>query len=185
MASQGKKASQAPAPQGLVPSDAPEQGWDEAAEDLMSGAEVEQRELTATTEHHGQRADKVLAIDSGEVRKGSNLPGEQTLDPSFGCPALWIEPAQRDLAIAEGYLTVDASTVVATQLNQLLGDRPQALFGPDEMKAILDGVKDHSAGLIEALHPQPLNLAALTRIFRALLEDGLPIENGNGSDAAN
>ena len=121
------------------------------------------------------RADKVLAIDSGEVRKGSNLPGEQTLDPSFGCPALWIEPAQRDLAIAEGYLTVDASTVVATQLNQLLGDRPQALFGPDEMKAILDGVKDHSAGLIEALHPQPLNLAALTRIFRALLEDGLPI----------
>ena len=121
------------------------------------------------------RADKVLAIDSGEVRKGSNLPGEQTLDPSFGCPALWIDPAQRDLAIAEGYLTVDASTVVATQLNQLLGDRPQALFGPDEMKAILDGVKDHSAGLIEALHPQPLNLAALTRIFRALLEDGLPI----------
>ena len=121
------------------------------------------------------RADKVLAIDSGEVRKGSNLPGEQTLDPSFGCPALWIDPAQRDLAIAEGYLTVDASTVVATQLNQLLGDRPQALFGPDEMKAILDGVKDHSAGLIEALHPQPLNLAALTRIFRALLEDGLAI----------
>ncbi len=121
------------------------------------------------------RADKVLAIDSGEVRTGSNLPGEPTLDPSFGCPALWIDPAARDLAIAEGYLTVDASTVVATQLNQLLGDRPQALFGPDEMKAILDAVKDHSAGLVDALLPQPLSLAALTRIFRGLLEDGLPI----------
>lgn len=121
------------------------------------------------------RADKVLAIDSGEVRAGSHVAGEQTLDPSFGCPALWIDPATRDLAIAEGYLTVDASTVVATQLNQLLGDRPQALFGPDEMKAILDAVKDHSAGLIEALHPQPLSLAALTRVFRGLLEDGLPI----------
>ncbi len=121
------------------------------------------------------RADKVLAIDSGEVRPSSRLPGEPTLDPSFGCPALWIDPATRDLAIAEGYLTVDASTVVATQLNQLLGDRPQALFGPDEMKAILDAVKDHSAGLVETLHPQPLSLAALTRVFRALLEDGLPI----------
>ena len=121
------------------------------------------------------RADKVLAIDSGEVRSGSNLPGEPTLDPSFGCRALWIDAAQRDLAIAEGYLTVDASTVVATQLNQLLGDRPQALFGPDEMKDILDAVKDHSAGLVETLHPQPLSLAALTRVFRALLEDGLPI----------
>ena len=69
MASQGKKASQAPAPQGLVPSDAPEQGWDEAAEDLMSGAEVEQRELTATTEHHGQRADKVLALGVSEFSR--------------------------------------------------------------------------------------------------------------------
>ena len=121
------------------------------------------------------RPDKVLAIDAGEVREGANLPGEQTLDPSFGCPALWIDPAQRDLAIAEGYLTVDASTVVATQLNQLLGERPGALFGPDEMKAVLDAVKEHSAGLVEAVTPQPLSLAALTRLFRALLEDGLPI----------
>ncbi|HQV03813.1 MULTISPECIES: flagellar biosynthesis protein FlhA [unclassified Novosphingobium] len=121
------------------------------------------------------RADKVLAIDAGEVRDGARIAGEQTLDPSFGCPALWIDPAQRDLAIAEGYLTVDASTVVATQLNQLLGERPQALFGPDEMKAILDGVKEHSAALVEALTPQPLSLAALTRLFRSLLEDGLPI----------
>ncbi|MFM5954926.1 MAG: flagellar biosynthesis protein FlhA [Novosphingobium sp.] len=121
------------------------------------------------------RADRVLAIDAGEVRDGASLPGEPTRDPSFGCPALWIDPAQRDLAIAEGYLTVDASTVVATQLNQLLGERPQALFGPDEMKAILDGVKEHSAGLVESITPQPLSLAALTRVFRALLEDGLPI----------
>ncbi len=121
------------------------------------------------------RADKVLAIDAGDVREGARLAGEQTLDPSFGCPALWVDPAQRDLAIAEGYLTVDASTVVATQLNQLLAERPQALFGPDEMKAILDAVKDHSAGLVETLHPQPLSLAALTRLFRTLLEDGLPI----------
>ncbi len=121
------------------------------------------------------RAEKVLAIDAGEVRDGASLPGESTRDPSFGCPALWIDPAQRDLAIAEGYLTVDASTVVATQLNQLLSERAQALFGPDEMKAILDAVKDHSAGLIEALTPQPLSLAALNRLFRTLLEDGLPI----------
>ncbi len=121
------------------------------------------------------RPDKVLAIDAGEVRDGAGITGEQTLDPSFGCPAVWIDPAQRDLAIAEGYLTVDSSTVIATQLNQLLSDRPQALFGPEEMKAILEAVKEHSPGLIDALYPQPLSLAALTRLFRTLLEDGLPI----------
>jgi len=121
------------------------------------------------------RADKVLAIDAGDVREFGKLPGEQTRDPSFGCPAVWIDPANRDLAIAEGYLTVDASTVIATQLNQLLGERAPALFGPDELRTILDAVKEHSAGLVEAVHPAPLSLAALTRLFRALLEDGLPI----------
>ena len=121
------------------------------------------------------RADQTLAIDAGDVHGSSRLQGTATRDPSFGCPALWIDPAQRDLAIAEGYLTVDASTVVATQLNQLLGERPQALFGPDELKDILDAVKERAAGLVEAVYPAPLSLAALTRVFRALLEDGLPI----------
>ena len=121
------------------------------------------------------RPDKILAIDVGEVREGHVLGGEETRDPSFGCPARWIDAAQRDLAIAEGFLTVDASTVIATQLNQLLGERPGELLGPDQVRAILDAVKEHNAGLVEAIHPQPLSLAALTRVLRALLEDGIPI----------
>ncbi len=121
------------------------------------------------------RPERVLAIDAGEVRDGAQLDGEATTDPSFGCPALWIAPAQRDLAIAEGYLTVDASTVIATQLNQLIAERPQVLFGPDELKAILDAVKEQSAGLVEAVYPAPLALGALTRIFRDLLADGISI----------
>ncbi len=121
------------------------------------------------------RSDKILAIDAGEARADHTLKGEATRDPSFGCPALWIDPAARDHAIAEGFLTVDASTVIATQLNQLLSERPQALLGPDEVKALLDAVKEHSAGLVETVHPTPLSLAALTRLMRALLEDGIPI----------
>jgi flagellar biosynthesis protein FlhA len=121
------------------------------------------------------RPDRVLAIDAGEARDEHSLRGEETRDPSFGCPALWIDPATRDQAIAEGFLTVDASTVIATHLNQLLSARPQDLLGPDEVRALLDAVKEHSAGLIETLHPQPLSLAAITRLLRALLEDGIPI----------
>lgn len=123
------------------------------------------------------RPDRILAIDVGEVREGHVLGGELTRDPSFGCPARWIDGAQRDLAIAEGFLTVDASTVIATQLNQLLGERPGDLLGPDQVRAVLDAVKEHNASLVEAIHPQPLSLAALTRVLRALLEDGIPISH--------
>ena len=119
--------------------------------------------------------DRHLAIDAGEARPAHGVKGEATLDPSFGCPALWIEPAQRDLATAEGFLTVDASTVVATHLNQLLSANPQSLLGPDEVRALLDKVKERAAGLVETVYPAPLTLAAVTRTFRALLEDGIPI----------
>jgi flagellar biosynthesis protein FlhA len=121
------------------------------------------------------RVEKVLAIDAGEANPRHQLKGDVTIDPSFGCPALWIEPASRDLATAEGFLTVDASTVIATHLNQLLGNRPQALLGPDEVRGILDSVKTRAAGLVEAVYPTPLSLAAVTRLLRALLEDGIPI----------
>lgn len=121
------------------------------------------------------RPDRMLAIDVGETRDSHSVAGEAARDPSFGCPSLWIEPTLRDQATAEGFLVVDAGTVIATHLNQLLGDRPQALLGPDEVRALLDAVKDHSAGLVETIHPQPLSLAAITRLLRALLEDGIPI----------
>lgn len=119
--------------------------------------------------------DKVLAIDAGEANPQARLAGTPTTDPTFGCPAIWIEPAQRDLAIAEGYLTVDASTIIATQLNHLLSERPQALLSPDEVKGLVEALKNRSAGLIETVYPAPLSLAALTRVLRNLLEDGISI----------
>jgi flagellar biosynthesis protein FlhA len=121
------------------------------------------------------RADQILAIDAGEARDGHSLRGEETRDPSFGCPAIWIDAAARDHAIADGFLTVDSSTVIATHLNQLLSEQPQSLLGPDEVRALLDGVKEHSAGLVETVYPTPLSLAAITRLLRGLLEDGIPI----------
>jgi flagellar biosynthesis protein FlhA len=121
------------------------------------------------------RPERILAIDAGEARENHDLIGEPTRDPSFGCPALWIDPTKRDQAIAEGFLTVDAGTVVATHLNQLLGERPQMLLGPDEVRAILDSVRERASGLVETIHPNPLSLGMITRLFHALLEDGVSI----------
>ena len=121
------------------------------------------------------RPERLLAIDAGEASRDHRLSGEPGVDPSFGCPALWIDPAQRDLAIAEGFLTVDAATVVATHLNQLLAAHPAALLGPDEVRDLIEGVKERAPGLVETIWPNPLPLAALTRFLRALIEDGIPL----------
>ncbi|NKJ01190.1 flagellar biosynthesis protein FlhA [Novosphingobium sp. SG707] len=121
------------------------------------------------------RPEKVMAIDASEANPHARLQGEQTTDPTFGCPAWWIDPASRDLAIAEGFLTVDASTIIATQLNQLLSERAHMLMGPDEVKTLIEAIKTRAAGLVETVYPSPLGLAALTRLFRNLLEDGISV----------
>lgn len=121
------------------------------------------------------RPDAVLAIDTGEVSRNHGLSGQPTTDPSFGCPALWISPAEKDHAVAEGFLTVAADTVIATHLNQLLRERGQQLLGPEEVRSLLDAVKERAPGLVEAIHPDPLSLAAITRTLRALLADGISL----------
>jgi flagellar biosynthesis protein FlhA len=121
------------------------------------------------------RPDRVLAIDTGEASESEILRGEAAVDPSFGCPALWIDPAQRDLAVAEGYLVVDVESVIATHVNQLLAARPHELLGPDQVRELLDTVRERNGQLIETITPQPLSLAAVTRVMRALLADGISL----------
>ncbi len=123
------------------------------------------------------RPGKMLAIDAGDVRTGHGLTGEATRDPSFDCPALWIDPAARDHAVAEGFMTVDPSTVIATHANQALLAQSDQLLGPEEVRDLLDALKERAPALVEAVHPEPLSLAAMTRIFRALIADGIGLSH--------
>src|SRR5690554_6488500 len=62
--------------------------------------------------------DRELAIDPGQVF--GKIEGIEGKDPAFGLDASWIEPEKKDQAQTLGYTVVDASTVVATHLNQVL-----------------------------------------------------------------
>jgi len=119
------------------------------------------------------RPGKLLAIDAGDVRPGHGLTGEPTRDPSFDCPALWIAPAARDHAVAEGFLVVDPASVIATHANQALLGEAHQLLGPDEVREWVEGLKARAPALVEAVTPDPLPLAALTRTLRALIADGI------------
>lgn len=121
--------------------------------------------------------NKILAINTGEASENAVLQGIKTRDPSFGCPALWVDQAERDNANAEGYLTVDPATVIATHLNQLLAARPDALLGPEEVRSLLDALGDRFSGLVEAIYPEPLTLAGVTRLLQALLGEGISLSH--------
>ncbi|CAM3256332.1 Flagellar biosynthesis protein FlhA [Sphingomonas antarctica] len=117
----------------------------------------------------------LLALDAGDCLPG--VTGREVRDPTFGLPALWIDASQRTDAIVAGYTVVDAPTVIATHLNEILNRAAAALFGLEEAQALVEGLKTHAPQLVGALTPQPYSLGAITALCRGLLAERVPLKD--------
>ncbi len=138
--------------------------------------------------------EREFAINPGRVF--GSLPGIEAKDPAFGLEAVWIEPAQREQAQTLGYTVVDASTVIATHLSQLLKRHAHELLGHEEVQQLLDTLARSAPKLVEDLVPKTLTLGVLVRVLQGLLEEGVAIRDlrtiaetlaeygGRGADAA-
>ncbi|MEG8027583.1 flagellar biosynthesis protein FlhA [Sphingomonas aerolata] len=124
--------------------------------------------------------DDMLALDTGQAF--GSLIGKTTKDPTFGLDATWISTADADAATGAGYLVVDPGTVVATHLNHLLGQNASDLLGPDEVQALLDGLKERAAQLVTALAPIPIT--TLTQVLKGLLAENIPLKEFRSIAAA-
>jgi len=119
--------------------------------------------------------DRELAINPGKVF--GELKGTPTKDPAFGLDAVWIDSSQRDQAQSMGYTVVDASTVVATHLSELLQSHAHELLGHDEVQQLLDNLAQLAPKLVEDLVPKLLPLAVILRVLQNLLQEGVPIRD--------
>jgi flagellar biosynthesis protein FlhA len=119
--------------------------------------------------------DKHLAINPGQVF--GTLPGAKTKDPAFGLEAIWIDESQKDQAQTLGYTVVDASTVVATHLNQIVQKHTHELLGHEEVQKWLDLLADKSPKLVEELVPGTLGINALLKVLQALLKEQVAIRD--------
>ncbi|MFN4097514.1 MAG: flagellar biosynthesis protein FlhA, partial [Sphingomonas sp.] len=118
--------------------------------------------------------DEMLALDTGQAV--GTLPGKSAKDPTFGLDAMWISPADADAATGQGWLVVDPGTVMATHLNQALIQNASDLLGPDEVQALLDGLRERAAQLVASLSPNPLPITTLTQVLRGLLAENIPLK---------
>jgi flagellar biosynthesis protein FlhA len=119
--------------------------------------------------------DQVLAINSGMITE--DLPGRNVTDPSFGLPAVWINMSLREKAQSSGYTVVDASTVVATHLNQLLTLYAPDLLNRHALQALLDHLNTEAPGLVDELIPKLLPLPILQKILQNLLTEDIHIRD--------
>ena len=119
--------------------------------------------------------DRDLAINPGHVT--TPVPGIATKDPSFGLDALWVERGLREQAQMAGYTVVDAATVVATHLSQVLTRSAHELLGHEEVQQLLDRLAAQAPKLVENLTPKVLPLGTVLRVLRNLLQEGVPVRD--------
>ncbi|MFZ4615945.1 MAG: flagellar biosynthesis protein FlhA [Rectinemataceae bacterium] len=120
------------------------------------------------------RVGYYLAINPGGVTE--EVPGEKTRDPTFGLPAIWISEEQRDRAERAGYTIVDAPSMVATHLTELIKRHASEILGRQEVQAILDALKKDYAAVIEETTKR-LSLGEIQKVLQGLLREQVSIRN--------
>ncbi len=115
-----------------------------------------------------------LAINPGGA--ADDVPGERTKDPTFGLPALWISEDNRDRAERSGYTVVDAPSIIATHLTEIIKRHASEILGRQEVQAILDALKkDYPAVVDEA--QKRLSLGEAQKVLQGLLREQVSIRN--------
>lgn len=125
--------------------------------------------------HHDAYPGMFLAINPGRVTR--QVPGIATTDPAFGLPAVWIDADAREAAQAAGYTVVDASTVIATHISQLIHTHAAELLGRPELQQLLDHVSRDTPKLVEDLTPKLLPLSVVQRVLQNLLDEQVHIRD--------
>ncbi|MFW5885606.1 MAG: flagellar biosynthesis protein FlhA [Halanaerobium sp.] len=120
-------------------------------------------------------ADKYLAMDPGDTFE--DIDGIDTEEPAFGTPAIWIEAEQRERAEMANYTVVDPGSVMATHLTEIIKSHAHELLGREEVKKLIDNVKEENQAVVDELMPDLMNLGEIQKILQNLLWENIPIKN--------
>ena len=106
-----------------------------------------------------------------------SLPGEATVEPTFGLPAVWIQDNQREEAMFRGYTVVDSATVITTHLTEIIKDHMSELLSYAETQKLLDELPQGQQKLVSDLIPTAISMGAVQRVLQNLLTERVSIRD--------
>ncbi|WP_028974890.1 flagellar biosynthesis protein FlhA [Spirochaeta cellobiosiphila] len=130
---------------------------------------------------------KGVEVGGGAIRPGqflainptgedTDLEGEITQDPTFGLPALWITEANRDRAERLGFTVVDAPSIIATHLTEIIKKHASELLGRQEVQSILDTLKRDYSAVVEEI-TKSFSTGEIQKVLQGLLSEQVSIRN--------
>lgn len=121
------------------------------------------------------RLDKLLVIHPEGASYG--VPGEETREPVFGLPALWIDRELRDEASFRGLTVVDCGAVITTHLTEIVKENIADLLSYTETQKLLSEVHKDAEKLVVDIVPTKISVSAIQRILQNLLSEGVSIRD--------
>lgn len=121
----------------------------------------------------GVRPDKLLAMESGLT--SGKIPGEETRDPAFQQPAVWIDPGVKDRAEMLGYTPVEPAAVLATHLQEVVRQHADELLTRDATKRLVDELKKTMPAVVDELIPNQMKLGEVQQVLQMLLREQISI----------
>ena len=119
--------------------------------------------------------DHYMAMNPGNAE--GDIDGIDTVEPAFGLPAKWISSSQREAAEILGYTVVDASSIISTHLTEIVKKYASELLSRQDVKTLIDNIKDKNTALIDELIPNILKIGDVQKILCNLLDEGVSIRN--------
>ena len=121
------------------------------------------------------RPDMLLVMDpsGGKI----SLPGEETTEPTFGLPAMWVAESHREEALFRNYTVVDPPTVVTTHLTEVVKDNMADLLSYSETQKLLDDLPAGEQKLIADIIPGVISVSIVQRVLQNLLSEQISIRD--------
>ncbi len=131
---------------------------------------------------------KEIEVGRGELRPNMllvmdprgepiTLPGEATVEPTFGLPAHWVQESQREEATFRGYTVVEPQTVITTHLTEVIKDNMAELLSYAETQKLIDELDKSHQKLVSDMVPSQISMGGIQRVLQHLLAERVSIRD--------
>ncbi len=132
---------------------------------LVAGIEVAREKLYP---------DKLAALDSGNVIEP--LEGEVYRDPTYNLNGILIAPEKKAEAEDRGYLVVDATNIIVTNISEVIRSYSTQIMGREEVKLLMDKMREKFPAVVEEVNKE-LSSGAIQAVLHNLLKENVSIRN--------
>lgn len=119
--------------------------------------------------------DHFMAMNPGTAEE--EIKGIPTVEPAFGLPAIWIPENMRDKAEALGYTVVDAPSIVATHMTEIIRRYIHELLSRQDVQTLIDNVRSTYPAIVDELIPKLMTLGEIQKVLANLLREGVSIRD--------